>query len=411
MKRHELMWRALGILLVGAAIGAVGVVAYQMNHARRAADTAPREMETDSADGSRPKNSVPGRRSIMALGTLEPGNGIVHISSPMIGFRIHKVLVEEGQSVQPGDVLIELDAVEAQLEVQLARTRLAEAQQRQEAEIALANERVRSAELTVEQARAAAPLELEAQESRLAVTRLKMEQAKKDIGLYEQLRKLSEPLASQQQVEQQQVMVEVAAAELGAAQVALNRLEQSLTFQEQATAAELRAAQQALALAEKGTGIQSLKEAISLAELKLAKTKITAATGGMILNVMAHSGEVIAQQPLLQLADLDVLVCVAEVDAGDVSYLNITHPALITSRAFHDAVLEGKVARLGSVVTPASLQPLDPRKPIDRNVAKATIFLDSQRVAQLINKSQDDRRAALIGLQVEVEFPLTASKP
>ncbi|HWN12150.1 MAG TPA: hypothetical protein VNO50_23180, partial [Pyrinomonadaceae bacterium] len=102
---------------------------------------------------------------------------------------------------------------------------------------------------------------------------------------------------------------------------------------------------------------------------------------------------------------------VAEVDAADVAHLGITHKALITSPAFHNTVLEGKVARLGSVVTQAALQPLDPRKPIDRSVAKAVIFLDSQRVAQLINKAGDDRRSALIGLQVEVEFPLTASKP
>jgi HlyD family secretion protein len=347
----------------------------------------------------------------MALGTLEPGNGIIHISSPMIGFRIQKVVAGEGQSVKPGEVLIELDPTEAQAEVQLAKTRLEEAQQRQQTEIALASERVQSAELAVQQAMAAEPLELEAQKSQLAVTALKMQQAKKDLGHVEQLRNLSEPLASQQQVEQQAVLVEAAAAEHAAADVAGKRLTQSLTFQKQTASAELRAAQQALSLAEKGTGVESLKQAVSLAQLKLAKTKIAASTGGVVLSVLAHPGETIAQQPLMQIADLDALVCIAEVDAADVHRLEITHPARITSRAFQDTVLEGKVARLGSVVTQAALQPMDPRKPIDRNVAKAVIFLDSQRVAQLMNKGDQERRTALIGLQVEVEFPLTAAKP
>jgi HlyD family secretion protein len=402
------MWRALGILLVGAVIGAIAVLAYQRDW--RSSSDSP-ESNTTPPTSNAPSQTEPSRRSVMALGTLEPGNGIVQISSPMIGFHIQKVVVEEGQSVKAGDVLIELDPTEAQAEVQLARTRLEEAQQRQEAELALASERVKSAELAVQQATSAEPLELEAHKSRLTVTELKKEQSKKDLDHAEQLRKLAEPLASQQQVEQQRVLVEAAAAEHFAAEVAGKRLTQTLAFQKQTASAELRAATQALSLAEKGTGIQSLKQAVSLAELKLAKTKISTTTGGVVLNVLAHPGEVIAQQPLMQITDLDTLVCVAEVDAADVHRLGITHPARITSPAFQDTVLEGKVARLGSVVTQASLQPLDPRKPIDRNVAKVVIFLDSQRVAQLMNKGEQERRTALIGLQVEVEFPLTAAKP
>lgn len=366
-----------------------------------------------SLAGSRVTSSVPSTsgpngvapRAVVALGTLEPRDGIVQISSPLVGYQIQQVHVQEGQLVQAGDLLIELDPTAAQAEQRLAEAQLSEARDRQQTEVAIAKEKVATAQLAVDQSKAGKALELAAAQSRIGVTASKLKQADKDMQRLEDLHKLPEPLASQQQVEHQQVLREAAAAEHEAAQVALKRLEQTLVFQQQTAEAELRGATQALRIAEKGAGIESLQRRVELAGIKLAQTKITAANPGVVLGVSAHAGEVVAQQPLLQLGDLDHLVCVAEVDAGDVPLLSANHAATVRCRAFHEQELDGTVDRIGNQVSPALLRPLDPRKPVDRNVTKVIVQIDSKKAAKLINTSSKDRRAALVGLQVEVEFP------
>jgi HlyD family secretion protein len=405
-----LMRRVVAIFLFGLASGVGGVVAY---HSYAGGDgpasSADKPAATDEKSGTSAGSSP--RRSVIALGTLEPRDGVVQISSPLIGYQVKQVVVQDGQLVHQGDVLVELDSSAVTAEHELALSQRAEALERQQAEISLAKERVGAAELAVRQATDGRELELAAQKSRISLAEAKKKQVEKEGDRLEQMSKLSEPLATKQQVEQQRFVGEAAAAELEAAQIALKRLEQTLNFQEQTAAAELRSAQQSLALAEKGTGIESLNRHVELAELKLKQAKITAPAAGMVLGIMTHPGEVVAQQPLLQLADLDNLACVAEVDASEVPYLQSNQTATVSCRAFQDAVLEGTVDRVGNQITKATLRPLDPRKQVDRDVTKVVVLVDSKKAARLINASGRDRRAALVGLQVEVVFPLAKQVP
>ena len=208
------------------------------------------------------------------------------------------------------------------------------------------------------------------------------------------MRKLSEPLASQTQVDEQEVAAKAAAAECDAAKIALSRLRQTLAFQEQNANAELHAAEQSLALAEKGTGVESLKRRVELAELKLNQVTIAAPSNGMVLSVMAHPGEIVAQQPLLQLADLDHLVCVAEVDAGEVPALQYGQKATISCRAFHDSTLEGTLDHVGNQIAKATLRPLDPRKQVDRDVAKVVVQIDAKQAARIIDAAGKEETIA-----------------
>jgi ABC exporter DevB family membrane fusion protein len=308
--------------------------------------------------------------------------------------------------VKAGDTLVELDPAPAKAEFELANSRLSEAKERQQTEIELARQRVAAAELAVQQATEGRELELAAQRSRVSVMAARQKQAERDLARYEELQQLPEPLASAQQVEQQRLLLEASIAEQAAAESTLKRLEQTLTFQQQTADAELRAAKQSQALAEKGTGLEALSRQVELAELKLKQTNITAPSSGVILTVLAHPGEVVPQQPLLQLANLDELVCIAEVEADDVPYFEPNQRATIRCRAFHGSELEGIVDRVGSQVGQAGLRPLDPRQPVDRDITKVVIQIDSMKAARLIRLQSTDRRSALVGLQVEVTFPL-----
>jgi ABC exporter DevB family membrane fusion protein len=392
--------RSIAILLLALVLLGGAVLAY-----RSSASSTGGEKSGSALGGT--ATGAAARRSITALGTLEPRAGVIAVTSAMVGCQITAVNVQDGQFVKPGDVLVELDSAAAEAEHQLALATLAEAQERQQAEIALAKERVASAQLAVDQAIEGRQLELDVQQSRVKVAAAKKAQTAKELERVEDLRKLTEPLATKQQVEQQRVLLEAATAEHEAAEVALRRTEQVLVFQQQTTAAELRAAQQSLAVAEKGTGIEPLKRRVELAALKLKQTKVVSPSGGVVLSVLAHAGENVAQQPLLQMADLDRLVCLVEVDAGDVPYLKANQPAVVRCRALPDAELSGTVDRIGNEVSSATLRPLDPRQPVDRNVTKVVVLVDSKKAARLMNAAGKDRRAALVGLQAEVEFPLS----
>jgi ABC exporter DevB family membrane fusion protein len=394
------MRRVIAIFLLGLAAGVGATFAYHMYLADDGA--APADHPAGQAANGAGNPAAAPRRSAVALGTLEPRDGVVQISSPLVGCQIKRVLVQDGQLVKAGDVLVELDSSEAVKEHELALAQRAEA-------LALAQQRLATAQLAVKQATDGRDVEIAAQQSRIAVAAAKEKEAQQDADRLEEMRKLKEPLASQLQVDEQRVVATAAAAEHEAANLQLKRLQQTLLFQEESAKTELQAAQKSLA--EQQTGTDSLNRRVELSELKLNQTKITAPAGGMVLSVVAHSGEVVAQQPLLQIADLDNLVCVAEVDAGEVSALQSNQKATVTCRAFHDAELEGTLDRVGSQITKATLRPLDPRKQVDRDVTKVVVLVDSKKAARLINSSGKDRRAVLVGLQVEVAFPLAGPMP
>jgi ABC exporter DevB family membrane fusion protein len=396
---HTATLRNFGVFLIGLAAGIAGMTIW---HPSADNDVA----STDPATNPLALVGQASRRSVVALGTIEPRDGVVQIGSPLVGYRIQQVLAVEGQAVKEGELLIELDAAPAKAELDLVLSQQADAQDNQQAQIELARQRLATAELAVKQAEAGRDLELAAQRSQVSVAAARKKQTQRDLERYTELQKLPEPLATAQQVDQQQLLLDSAAAQLDAAEAATKRFEQSLTFQQQTTAAELKAAQQSLALAEKGTGVDSLARQVEIAELKLRQTKIASPITGIVLGVHTHPGEVVPQQPLLQIANLDRLVCVAEVEVGDVAELQPGQKAAIRCRAFPGVALEGTIDRVGNQAAPAGLRPLDPRQPVDRDITRVVVLLDSKKAAKLMNLSGRDRRAALVGLQVEVSFPL-----
>jgi ABC exporter DevB family membrane fusion protein len=358
-----------------------------------------------------------GRGDVVALGTLEPKGGIINIGSARVGYRIQKVLVAEGGLVNANDVLIELDTSVDAAEVRLAELQLEEARQQRDMAIELGQQRSAAADMALDQLRASMKLELAVQKTRLAVLAAKRKQAEADLGRLEKLNVLDEPLASDQQVEQQGVLVEVARSEHAAGSAASEQLTQSLEFQIQTAEAEHRAADSGLQLAESETGIDALKQKIELQKIKLSRCEIRAPVTGVVLKCAAHAGEVVAQVPLLRMAELDEnMVCLVEVDAADVQHLKTGQTAKVFSRAFRGPYrqthVNGTVDRFGSVAANAGLRPLDPRKPVDRHVVQVVVSVDSDAVLRQIFDNDDaESPAALVGLQVEVEFPQQAAAP
>src|SRR4051794_33838164 len=124
------MVRTLLILIVGSALGVLGALAY---FELTTSSNSTAANESTGQESSR----KPQRRSIMALGTLEPRDGTNELTSPLVGYLIKRVCVREGQAIGPGEVLIELDPAAAETELLMAKAQKAEAAERQQSEIAM----------------------------------------------------------------------------------------------------------------------------------------------------------------------------------------------------------------------------------------------------------------------------------
>jgi len=389
--------RAAGLLLLGLVLGVAATLVYQFSF--NASTVSPHDV-------LKPELTANAKRSVFALGTLEPRHGPVMVGTPLAGAQIKDVLVKEGEEVAEGKALVELDPAVAVEEMRMAEAQKKEAEQRQESEIELAQQRLDAADLAVRQAADARELELETQQKRIAAAELKVKQAQNDLDRLESLRRGSDPIVSAQQVEHQKVMLELAVAERDAAKVALKRLEQSLDFESQKGAAEQKAATSALNIAQRGASIELLERRIALAKLKVDQTQVTAPAAGTIIQVGVHPGEVVATQPLLQMADLTDMICIAEVDVADVPLLHEQSEAKVSSRAFRGKTLKATVERIGNLAGSARLRPIDPRQSVDRSVTKVVLQIDASEALQLLGGDQQNVGAAMVGLQVEVEFPV-----
>jgi HlyD family secretion protein len=386
--------RAAGLILLGLALGVGVAFGYYAVYGPVRPNQA-----------NRPGNKV--RNPPKGQGTLEARNGPVLIASPLIGFLVKTVAVKEGDLVSRNDLLVEIDALAATEEVRIAEAQKNDATERLQNEREIAQLRVDAADLAVKQATDAKQLELDTQKKRIEVAELKVKQADSDLRRLEALQSGVDPIVSAQQVDQQRVLKELAIAERDATSVGLTRLEQTLDFQMQKASSEQKGAASALAIAQRSKAVETLESQVALAKLKLGQTKVTAPLSGTVINVAVHEGEVVTNQPLLQIADLTDMICLAEVDVSEVPQLKENGEALIKSRAFHGQTIKGRIERIGNLAGSAMLRPLDPRQAVDRSVTHVTIRINAAEVMKAMGGDQKTVGAALVGLQVDVEFTVS----
>jgi len=130
-------------------------------------------------------------------------------------------------------------------------------------------------------------------------------------------------------------------------------------------------------LGEKGPDLDLLDRQTDLARAGLAQTEVRAVSGGLVLELMAHAGEV-SSGPLLAMGDVSAMVANAEVFQSDIPRLRTGDPATVQVL---DQQVTGRVTLIGSIVGKNQLTSLDPRALQDRRVVKVTIRLDDPVVA------------------------------
>lgn len=354
------------------------------------ADTSPRSSSSST-------NSFTARQ-INAQGKLLPARGIARLSG-LPGDRVESILVKPGDTIakdKPIAVLksdamkkIELEAAE----LKLADTKATLSTKRQELDlgVSVAKSRVAAAELAIELAIKQVEMARQA-ENQLPMLRRQLQSLRL-------LRNdpLTKAVVGRMELESREIEYEkVNSTTQQTILSATSNLRQSEMQLEQAKQA-LQTAEFTRAAIEENSPVAPFEKQIELLKIQLAESTIRAPYDATVVNILTEVGERIATLPIVEIADLSNMVCVAEVFEADVGRIQIGDTAKLKSSALNRD-LEGRVARIDRVVGGSQLRSPNPMARTDFRSVGVWIELDSK-----------DSIVAAERLQLQVDVLITTN--
>ncbi len=281
---------------------------------------------------------------IAAPGRVEAISEEIRVSSELSG-RLRKVYVEEGDRVQRGQVLAEIENDDYRARVAAAEAELAQ----------------REAELrrTVNGARTQERREAEAS---MKASRAVLDNAKSEA---ERRRGLADRnVISRDEAERYERAYQVARAQY-------EQAEQHFALID----ADAREEDRAHAEAAVATARAQLAEARAFQE----KSYIRAPINGVILRKLRHDGESVSTQfdsPAVTMADDSVLRVRLDVDETDVSKLHVGQRAYVTAEAYGTHKFWGRVIRVGHILGKKNIRTDEPSEHVDTKILETLVELD-----------------------------------
>lgn len=293
-----------------------------------------RRREPVKADGMRTARVTRGNivLSVSATGTVEPAS-LVEVRSRATG-EVTRVLVDEGQPVRKGQVLVELDDPDARHAVESGGASLRSA----EANAA-------SAQAKLDELRAGATVYARQQaEEAVRQAETALAQANDNQTRQEQL--FRDGYVAQAVVDQARNGVRTAQSQLRAAQAKLADLVAGSTPQQ--------IAQAEAALNQARAQVDQVRAALRQAEEQLAETRITAPISGVVVKRSVDVGQSIIGGTgvggtlVITLAQVDPLYATVNVDESDIAGIRVGMPVRLTADALPDAVIRGQVQQIAA---------------------------------------------------------------
>jgi len=333
--------------------------------------------------------------SIVAQGRLQPTGGILKLSA-VPGDRIQGVRVEPGALVEGGQELVVLESAGLRkLELQIAELKLADAVSMHQTALRQADQglemaqwKLRSAEQIQTQARST--LELVGKQSEL------LESLGEQIRGLEAIR--SNPrlrgAVGSLEVEAKRNQKMAAEVEYERALQGANQSIQSaelLVAQAQAVVREAREAREQLA---ENPGYRPLEKQIELIRFQLGQAAVLAPGSGTVLQVHGVAGERASVLPLIEMADLSQMSCLAEVHESDVGQVRLGQIAEMKSSSL-SRTIRGRVRRIDRVVGASQMRSASPLARSDFRSIGVWIQIDPEDVSVASERLQ---------LQVEVRI-------
>jgi HlyD family secretion protein len=334
-----------------------------------------------------------------------------------VGGRIAEVTVREGDSVETGQVIAQLDDAELQAQLEAAQARVAAAQQQvnqAQLQMVVVDSQIQEAELTLQQSQGDAMGRVNQSEASVATARAQLAQAQARVQEAQSVLALAQSdrdrfatlvaqgAIPQQQFDQAQTQVETAQNILTAQQSAVAAAQQQVSAAQgsltQAQTSELNPdirtaqinrlrTQRSQAEAQLATAQADLKQAqAAQAEIaaRLNDLAITSPIAGVVLSRTVEPGEVIATgTTVLTVVNLGDVYLRGYIPEGQVGAVRVGQPARVFLDSAPDQPLAAAVA---AVDTEASFTP-------------ENIYF------------KDDRVTQVFGLRLTIENPDGLAKP
>lgn len=160
--------------------------------------------------------------------------------------------------------------------------------------------------------------------------------------------------------------------------------------------AEARAkeAQQQKKLLEEGPKTETVavyREQVALARAnldhsrkRLEKTQIRAPISGTVIKRYLDEGEGITPEiPILAIADLEKIWINAEVDETDIGRIQVGDPVGVTSDAYRDSIFKGRIRQVSNYAGSRKVKPNDPAVNLGLKVVEVKIELQDQTPLRL----------------------------
>ena len=390
-------WYSLGrytLLCIGLALLCCGC---DTNQQTRSATKPITPLPAVAALGAEPGGAI------IAQGQLQPRDGLVVISAPP-GDRVAAIHVQEGQPVAKDQILVQLESVGIkQTELAVAEIQLTEARAAADAQgkVAVANLEVakiglQQAELRLAQAKGqqqrseASGGQLDLLTQRVVIAQNKLQQLK-DASQDPKAGKL----ISDSALKDHQLDVQTAQAELGKARHTANKAIELIALAVKEAEKKIAAAQQVIDSTAATNSFDSLKRKIDLLKLQVNSTQLRSPISAVVLSVTAKPGEATSGMPVMHLANLDVMVCKAEVNVAELS--RVHRGALVSLVCGGIEPLNGRVTSISSMIGSPRLPKSNPLQPVDWRSVEVIVEIDAadtQRASQLINLQVDIAIAA-----------------
>jgi HlyD family secretion protein len=293
------------------------------------------------------KSSAPAQFLIAAAGRVEPGSEDIKLASEING-KLKTIFVEEGDHVQRGQVMAELENSDyrAQVESAGAEVLQKEAELRKVVNGARTQER-REALSSVEEA--------------LAV----MSNARADMERRQKL--FAAGVISREEADRYQKEYEVAKA----------RYEETSQHHD-LVAADAREEDRAMAEAN----LQLARAKLDESRAVLDKTFVRAPIDGTVLRKYHRAGESVSNSasnpdPIFTIGDKRALRVRVDVDEADVSKLMLGQPAYVTADAYGTKRYSGHVVRIGQELGRKNVRTDEPTERVDNKILETLVELDS----------------------------------
>lgn len=262
------------------------------------------------------------------------------------GGRVTSIAVDEGDSVQAGHVIAQLDDRLAKARVAAATAALAQARAR----LDLARRGPRREDVEVAKAEAAA--------AEASAEHREIEQHRSD-------RLGAVGAVSAATVDADGAAARVATATRAAASARYRSISKG-------TRAEL--------IAEASAAVDAAVAELNAANVALEQCALRAPHSGVILRRMAEPGSIVtAQNPttIVTLADLSRLEVRAEIDEADVAAMAVGKPGYVTSDAFGDRRFAVRVSRISRELGRKAIPNDDPRARVDTRVLEVLLAFET----------------------------------